>query len=122
VVDEFGGTSGMVTLEDLLEEIIGEINDEFDESAPIEKQLSENELLLSGRLEIDYLNEKYLLHLPVNDDYETLAGYIIHHLERIPAEKETFHIPPYDITILKASNKRIEQICLTKRSDENILT
>ncbi len=122
VVDEFGGTSGMVTLEDLLEEIIGEINDEFDESAPIEKQLSENELLLSGRLEIDYLNEKYQLRLPVNDDYETLAGYIIHYLERIPAEKETFHIPPYDITILKASNKRIEQICLTKKNEENILT
>jgi len=122
VVDEFGGTSGMVTLEALMEEIIGEINDEFDESPPVEKQISENELILSGRLEIDYLNEKYLLNLPVNDDYETLAGYIIHYLERIPAEKETFYIPPFEITILKASNKRIEQICLTRKSEENILT
>lgn len=122
VVDEFGGTSGMVTLEDLIEEIIGEINDEFDGSAPVEKQINENELILSGRLEIDYLNDKYTLDLPENDDYETIAGYIIHYLERIPAEKEKISIPPFDINILKASNKRIEQIHLTRKSGENILT
>ncbi|HNW88566.1 MAG TPA: hemolysin family protein [Bacteroidales bacterium] len=117
VVDEFGGTSGMVTLEDLIEEIIGEINDEFDATAPVEKQISDNELILSGRLEIDYLNEKYMLDLPVNDEYETIAGYIIHFLERIPAEKEKINIPPFDITILKASNKRIEQIYMIRKAE-----
>lgn len=117
VVDEFGGTSGLVTLEDLIEEIIGEINDEFDATSPVEKQISDNELILSGRLEIDYLNEKYMLGLSVNDEYETIAGYIIHFLERIPAEKEKISIPPFDITILKASNKRIEQIHITRKSE-----
>jgi putative hemolysin len=121
VVDEFGGTSGMVTLEDLIEEIIGEINDEFDEAAPSEKQISDHEFVFSGRLEIDYLNDKYLLNLPTSDEYETLAGYIIHYLERIPAEKEKIHIPPFDITIIKASNKRIEQIHIVMTGDEKIL-
>jgi len=121
VVDEFGGTSGMVTLEDLIEEIIGEINDEFDEAAPAEKQINDHEFILSGRLEIDYLNDKYMLNLPVSDEYETLAGYIIHYLERIPAEKEKIHIPPFDITIIKASNKRIEQIYIVMTGDEKIL-
>jgi len=121
VVDEFGGTSGMVTLEDLIEEIIGEINDEFDEAAPAEKQISDHEFVFSGRLEIDYLNDKYMLNLPTSDEYETLAGYIIHYLERIPAEKEKIHIPPFDITIIKASNKRIEQIHIVMTGDEKIL-
>jgi len=121
VVDEFGGTSGMVTLEDLIEEIIGEINDEFDDTSQLEKQISEKELILSGRLEIDYLNEKYQLNIPENDEYETIAGYIIHVLERIPAEKEKFMMPPFEITILKASNKRIEQIYLIITDNEKIL-
>lgn len=122
VVDEFGGTSGMVTLEDLIEEIIGEINDEFDDTGAIEKQISGNELILSGRLEIDYLNEKYQLNIPKDDEYETIAGYIIHYLERIPAEKEKIQIPPFNITIIKASNKRIEQIYLMRTDEEKILT
>jgi len=121
VVDEFGGTSGMVTLEDLIEEIIGEINDEFDDVSPAEKQISDHEFILSGRMEIDYLNEKYTLNLPVSDEYETLAGFIIQNLERIPAEKEKIRIPPYDITIIRASNKRIEQIHLWMAGNDKIL-
>ncbi len=122
VVDEFGGTSGMVTLEDLIEEIIGEIDDEYDDTSQVEKQINENEFILSGRLEIDYLNEKYLLGIPVSEEYETIAGYIIHYLERIPAEKENFYIPPFDVTIIKASNKQIEQIYFVRKEDENNLT
>lgn len=121
VVDEFGGTSGMVTLEDLIEEITGEINDEFDDASAVEKQINDHEYIFSGRLEIDYLNDKYMLNLPTSDEYETLAGYIIHYLERIPAEKEKIHIPPFDITIIKASNKRIEQIHIVMTDGEKIL-
>jgi len=121
VVDEFGGTSGMVTLEDLIEEITGEINDEFDDASAVEKQINDHEYIFSGRLEIDYLNDKYMMNLPTSDEYETLAGYIIHYLERIPAEKEKIHIPPYDITIIKASNKRIEQIHIVMTGVEKIL-
>jgi putative hemolysin len=110
VVDEFGGTSGMVALEDLIEEITGEINDEFDESDLVEKMISEDEYIFSGRLEIDYLNDKYTLNIPVEDEYETLAGYIISITERIPEPKEKIMIPPFEITILKASNNRIDQV------------
>ncbi|MEI6852796.1 MAG: hemolysin family protein [Bacteroidota bacterium] len=110
VVDEFGGTSGMVALEDLIEEITGEINDEFDEPDLLEKVISEVEYIFSGRLEIDYLNNKYQLNIPAENDYETLAGYIISITERIPEPKEKIMIPPFEITILKASNNRIDQV------------
>jgi CBS domain containing-hemolysin-like protein len=110
VVDEFGGTSGMVALEDLIEEITGEINDEFDETDLMEKVIGENEYIFSGRLEIDYLNSKYHFDIPVEDEYETLAGFIISHLERIPEPKEKINIFTFEITILKASNNRIDQV------------
>jgi len=110
VVDEFGGTSGMVALEDLIEEITGEINDEFDAPDLLEKMISENEYLFSGRLEIDYLNNKYQLNIPVENDYETLAGYIISITESIPQPKEKILIPPFEFTILKATNNRIVQV------------
>jgi putative hemolysin len=112
VVDEFGGTSGMLTLEDLLEEIVGEINDEFDKEGFSEKKISEHEFILSGRLEIDYLNEKYKLNLPEDVSYNTLAGLIIHHHENIPSVNECIIIEPFEFTILQASETRIEQVML----------
>ena len=110
VVDEFGGTSGMLTLEDVIEEIFGEINDEHDTENHIEKQISENEYIFSGRLEIDYLNDKYALNLPKTDDYETLAGLIIHSHESIPHLHDEIIIDNFIFTILQASETRIEKV------------
>lgn len=112
VVDEFGGTSGIVTMEDVIEEIFGEIADEYDKEEKTEKQLSENEFLFSGRLEIDYLNEKYDLGLPESDDYETVAGFIIHYHEDIPAIGEEIKISKFIFVISQATKTRIEQVHL----------
>jgi CBS domain containing-hemolysin-like protein len=112
VVDEFGGTAGIVTMEDIIEEIFGEIEDEYDDDVFIEKKVSDNEYLLSGRIEIDYLNEKYGLDLPHSDDYETIAGFIISHHESIPNLKEEIIIDKYSFTILQASENRIDQVSL----------
>jgi CBS domain containing-hemolysin-like protein len=109
VVDEFGGTSGLITTEDIIEEIFGEIEDEHDTSDLVEKQLEENHLLLSGRHEIDYLNEKYFLGIPVSDEYDTLAGYIIYHLESIPEKDTTLQVDNFLITITDVSSNRIEE-------------
>ena len=112
VVDEFGGTAGIVTVEDLLEEIFGEIEDEHDHSEWHEEQISETEFIFSGRLEIDYLNEKYPVSLPEDDDYETLAGYILQHHGRIPSEGEMVYMDQFTFTILKVDNPRIELVKL----------
>lgn len=113
VVDEFGGTSGIVTMEDIIEEIFGEIEDEFDVEELTEKKINENEYLLSGRLEIDYLNEKYKLHLPESDEYETLGGFIINIHESIPSVNETIIKDRYRFLITEASDTRIETVHLT---------
>lgn len=112
VVDEFGGTAGMLTIEDVIEEIFGEINDEFDVEEQVDQKISEDEYLLSGRLEIDFLNEKYGLNLNKTDDFETLAGYIIHHHQNIPSANEEIVIEGFHFTILQATDTRIEQVLL----------
>jgi CBS domain containing-hemolysin-like protein len=114
VVDEFGGTSGIVTMEDIIEEIFGEIEDEYDTEKTIEMKISENEFIFSGRIEIDYLNEKYKFNLETSDEYETLAGYIIQFHESIPEVNETIEIQPYKFTILKSSGNRIEEVKIEK--------
>jgi len=110
VVDEYGGTSGMVTIEDIIEEIFGEIHDEHDIPEEIEKKLSANEYLFSGRLEIDYLNKKYDLSIPESEEYETLGGFIFQNHENIPEQNEEIIIPPFTIVALKVKNNRIEQV------------
>ncbi len=112
VVDEFGGTSGMVTLEDVLEEIVGEIEDEHDEYELIEKQTAPGEFIFSGRLEIDYLNEKYNLNIPEDGDYETLAGFILYHHGSIPRNNDVIKIRNFSIKILKATSTRVDLINL----------
>lgn len=110
VVDEFGGTAGIVTLEDIIEEIFGEIEDEHDKVDLIEKTIAENHYLFSGRHEIDYINEQYSLRLPVSEDYETLAGFILHHNEAIPNTNEIIEIGNYRFRIVKASGSRIMEV------------
>ncbi len=111
VVDEFGGTAGVITMEDLLEEIFGEIHDEYDTEEFVEKQIAENEFIFSGRLELDFLNEKYNLDFPQTES-ETLSGYIIDQHETIPRAKERIFIDKYEFDILNVSDTRIEMVKL----------
>jgi CBS domain containing-hemolysin-like protein len=110
VVDEFGGTSGLITTEDIIEEIFGEIEDEHDSSDLVERLLDQNRYLLSGRHEIDYLNEKYQLAIPESEEYDTLAGYIIFHYESIPEKDTSVKLDNYLITITDVSSNRIEEV------------
>jgi CBS domain containing-hemolysin-like protein len=112
VVDEFGGTSGMVTIEDMLEEIVGDIEDEHDVNELTEKVISKNEYIFSGRLEIDYLNEKYHLRLPEEDDYETLAGMILYFHGSIPGSNDIIRIRNFVFKVLKVSATRLELVNL----------
>lgn len=109
VIDEFGGTAGIVTMEDVLEEIFGDINDEFDTPDHVEKQISEDEYIFSGRLELDYLNEKYDFNFPT-DESETLSGYIIANHETIPKLKERIIIEHFEFDILLVTETRIETV------------
>ncbi len=112
VVDEFGGTSGIVTIEDIMEEIFGEIEDEHDSHDLREEKISENEFIFAGRLEIDYINSKYGLNIPEDEEFETIAGYILHYYKEIPKEKEYIVIENFEFEILQIINPKIELIKL----------
>ncbi|MCD7915232.1 MAG: hemolysin family protein [Tannerellaceae bacterium] len=112
VVDEFGGTAGIVTLEDLVEEIFGEIEDEHDTKSHVAKQTGENEYVLSGRIEIDTVNEMFSLDLPESDDYVTVAGFILHSYQKFPKLNETITIDKFIFKILKVTATKIELVKL----------
>lgn len=116
VVDEFGGTSGLLTVEDIIEEIFGEIEDEHDVVELVEEQISESEFVFSGRHEIDYLNEKYHLNLPASDDYETLSGLIVHHCQNIPELSAKIKIDAFNFEILEVEQTRIEKVQLLRKA------
>lgn len=113
IVDEFGGTAGIVTIEDIIEEIFGEIVDEHDSVELQETKINKNEYIFSGRLEIDYINEKYHIEIPESDVYETIAGFILYHYEQIPNENDKISVEPFEFEILKVKSPRIELIKLT---------
>jgi putative hemolysin len=116
VVDEFGGTSGMLTMEDVMEEIFGEIDDEHDKEEMTEKKINEHEFIFSARLETDYLNDKYHLNLPILDNFETLGGLVMHYHESIPKLNEEIRIDNFLFTITAVTRSRIEQVKLIVKS------
>ncbi|MDR1784104.1 MAG: hemolysin family protein, partial [Dysgonamonadaceae bacterium] len=107
VVDEFGGTAGIITLEDLVEEIFGEIEDEHDTRLPLVKQVSDTEYVLSGRAEIDRINEMYDLEIPESDEYITIAGFILEHYQNFPKVNETLVIDKFEFKILRVTRTKI---------------
>jgi len=115
VVDEFGGTSGIVTMEDIIEEIFGEIEDEHDETQFTEETMGENEFIFSARIEIDYLNDKYKLNLPESEEYETLAGYIFYLHEQMPEKNDIIETEHFIFEILKIDEPKIETVRIIKR-------
>lgn len=110
VTDEYGGTAGIITLEDVIEEIFGEIQDEHDKEALTEQQLSATEYLFSARIDIDYLNETYGFNLKESDSYDTLAGLILAQLERLPAEGDEVKVGDYQLIVEKMSERKIETV------------
>ena len=119
VLDEYGGTSGIVTLEDIVEELFGEIEDEHDKDKFIEEKISDDEYLFSARLEVDYINETYHLNLPESEEYETLSGLILLHTEEIPTQGETISLPPFVFLIEACSQTRIETVSQKQLRLEN---
>ncbi|MCH2043040.1 MAG: hemolysin family protein [Saprospiraceae bacterium] len=117
VVDEYGGTAGIVTLEDILEEIFGEISDEHDKILNLHKQESQDEYIFAGRIEIDFINDTYQLNLPEGDDYQTLSGFIVTHLESIPEQGQKIRYNGYEFLFERVSNTRIERVRVRRLQD-----
>ena len=114
VVDEFGGTAGLVTTEDLIEQIFGDIDDEHDNEHLLEKQLKPNEFVFSGRLDIEYLNEEYALNIPESEEYDTLAGYVLTNHQSIPLQGEGITIGNFRVKVLKMDGTRIEAVHIVR--------
>jgi magnesium and cobalt exporter, CNNM family len=119
VVDEFGGTSGIITTEDIIEEIFGEIEDEHDKEELVEDKVAKNEYKFSARTEIDYINEKYKIDLPESEEYETLAGLIINIHESIPVKDEVIHLDNFEFTVNEVTENRIELITIKRLNIED---
>ncbi|MBT8255224.1 MAG: hemolysin family protein [Bacteroidia bacterium] len=115
VIDEYGGTSGIITVEDIIEELFGEIEDEHDSVEMVELEIGPNQYQFSARLEVDYINETYKLDLPEHDAYETLGGMIVNFTEEIPQPDETLQMDGYSIKILEVSNTKIELVEVKKK-------
>jgi len=118
VVDEYGGTSGIMTVEDIVEELFGEIEDEHDTIDLIEEQKSDTKFVFSARLEVDYINETYKLNLPEGENYETLGGLIVDHTEQIPLQSEIVETDKFEFKILEASNTKIELVELNIKPED----
>jgi len=118
VVDEYGGTSGILTMEDIIEEIFGEIDDEHDQEELIHEMIEEKKFIFSARLEIDFINEKYRIQLPVKEDYETLSGMIIYYAETIPESGSNVNIESFNFKIIEADDTKISKVQLSISKDD----
>ena len=118
VLDEYGGTSGLMTVEDIVEELFGEIEDEHDTTDLREEQVDDLHFLFSARLEVDYINENYKLDLPISDEYETLGGFLVNQLGEIPEKEVELVFDSYKFTILEVSNTKIDLVSIEVLEDD----